>query len=82
MKLYGDNTVLVGQLLETAFALLRNAGREPVDILGMVYCSLADGLDVSPRQREGLHEYLRSIVAEYDARRQTTSSLKECNHEE
>ena len=82
MKLYGDNTVLAGQLLETTFALLCNAGRQPVDILGIVYGSLTDGLDVSPRQREALHECLRSIVAEYDARRQTTSLLKECNHEE
>lgn len=48
MKLYGDNTVLADHLLETAFALLRNAGRDPVDNMGMVYRALAGGIDVSP----------------------------------
>ena len=69
MKLYGDNTVLADHLLETAFALLRNAGREPVDIMEMVYRALAEGIDVSPSQQDALHDYLRRVVADYDARR-------------
>ena len=69
MKLYGDNTVLADHLLETAFALLRNAGREPVDNMGMVYRALASGIDISRSQQDALHDYLRRVVADYDARR-------------
>ena len=41
MKLYAGNTDLAGQLLETAFAILRNEGLQPVDSMALVYSQLA-----------------------------------------
>ena len=58
MKLYADNRRLAEQLLETAFALMRNEGAEPGDCLALAYRLLADGIDVSPAQRAALREFL------------------------
>ena len=77
--MHGSNTVLSGHLLETAFALLRNAGHEPVDIMCMVYHALTDAVDVSPLQQEALHDYLRRVVADHNVRLQQ-SSRTECEY--
>ena len=50
MKLYGNNRQLAEQLLETAFALLRNEGLQPANCLALVWGQLAGGIDVSPSQ--------------------------------
>ena len=62
MKLYADNKALAGQLLETAFSILRNEGLQPVDCMVMVYGQLAEGIDVSDVHRASLHGYLREVV--------------------
>jgi hypothetical protein len=66
MKLYGHNRLLVEQLLETAFAILRNEGLQPAECLAMAYGQLADGIDVTPVQRAALHDYLRQVLAAHD----------------
>ena len=48
MKLYADNRRLAEQLLETAFALLRNAGAEPEECLALAIGMLAGGVDDNP----------------------------------
>ena len=62
MKMYAGNKVLAGQLLETAFAILRNEGLQPVDSMEVVYGQLAEGVDVSEAQRAAMHDYLQIIV--------------------
>ena len=68
MKMYAGNTVLAGQVLETAFAILRNEGLQPVDCLSMAYGQLADGIDISTAQQVALHDYLRKVVDETETR--------------
>jgi len=62
MKTYANNEVLAGQLLETAFAILRNEGLQPVDCMEMVYGQLTEGIDVSDAHRASLRSYLREVV--------------------
>ena len=50
MKMYADNKVLAGQLLETAFAILHNEGRQPADIMALAYDLLVGGIDVTTVQ--------------------------------
>ena len=69
MKPYADNTTLAGQLLETAFAILRNEGLQPVDCMEVVYGQLAEGVDVSKVQRATLLRYLQQVVDAAEARR-------------
>ena len=69
MKLYGNNRQLAAQLLETAFAILRNEGLRPADCLAISYHQLADGIDVSPEEQAGLHEYLQRVIDEIAALR-------------
>jgi len=68
MKVYASNTFLAGHLLETAFAVLRNEGLQPVDCLSMVYGQLVDGIDISPAQQAELHDYLKRVVDEAETR--------------
>ena len=68
MKLYGNNRLLAEQLLETAFAILRNEGLQPADCLAIAYGQLADGIDVTPIQQVVLHAYLRRVLKAYDRR--------------
>ena len=67
MKLYANNRQLAEQLLETAFAVLRNEGLQPVDCLALVCHQLADGIDVSPAQQATLHDFLRRLLAAHDS---------------
>jgi hypothetical protein len=66
MKMYADNKVLAGQLLETAFALLRNEGRQPADGMALAYDLLVGGIDVTTVQQSALHDYLREVLADHD----------------
>ena len=68
MKLYADNKALAGQLLETAFSILRNEGLQPVDCMVMVYGQLTEGIDVSEAQNKALHDYLQQVVDEIEIR--------------
>jgi len=68
MKIHANNRQLAEHLLETAFAILRNAGQEPVDAMALSYGLLADGIDVSPNQQAELHHYLRQVLADFDDR--------------
>jgi len=68
MKLYADNTVLAGHLLEAAFAILRNEGLQPVDCMVMVYGQLTGGVDVNEAQCAAMYDYLQKIVDETEAR--------------
>ena len=64
MKVYASNTVIAGQLLETAFAILRNEGLQPMDCMVMVCGQLTDGIDVSEAQSVVLYDYLQQVVDE------------------
>jgi hypothetical protein len=37
--------------------------------MDMVFLALSGGIEVSPSQQDALHDYLRRMVADYDARR-------------
>jgi len=50
MKVYASNTFLAGHLLETAFAVLRNEGLQPVDCLSMVSWLMASILVLPSKQ--------------------------------
>ena len=66
MKLYANNRLLAEQLLETAFAILRNERLQPVDCLALAYGLLADGIDVNPAQQVELHDWLQRALAAHD----------------
>ena len=68
MKLYADNKALASQLLETAFAILRNEGLQPVDCMEMVYGQLTEGVDASEVNRAALLDYLQQVVDEPETR--------------
>jgi len=78
MKLYAGNTGLAGQLLETAFAFLRNEGLQPVDCMALVYGQLAGGIDVSPAQQVALHDYLRQVLAANDGEQRPETAGVPC----
>ena len=62
MKLYANNYQLAEQLLENVFALLRNEGLQPADCMALAYRLLADGIDVSPAQKDSLREFLTQAL--------------------
>jgi hypothetical protein len=62
MKLYAGNAGLARQLLETAFAILRNEGLQPVDCMALVYGQLTGGIDVSPAQQAALEDFLKQVL--------------------
>jgi hypothetical protein len=74
MKLYAGNTALAGQLLESAFAILRNEGLQPVDCMALAYSQLAGGIDVSPAQQVAMHDCLRRVVATHDGEQRPEST--------
>ena len=53
MKLYADNHWLAEQLLETAFALLRNEGLQPADCLIMAWAAVVWGSGEGDDDRYG-----------------------------
>jgi hypothetical protein len=65
MKLYANNQLLAGHLLEIAFTLLRNEGRQPVDAMALAYDLLVGGIDVTKSQRVALHDYLRQVLVDH-----------------
>ena len=73
MKLYANNQLLSEYLLETAFAILRNEGLQPVDVMALAYDLLVGGIDTTATQQVVLHGYLRQVLAEHDS--WLTSSL-------
>ena len=79
MKLYAHNRQLAEQLLETAFAILRNEGLQPADCLAMAYGRLVDGIDVSPVQQAELHDYLRRVLAAHDGQPPSELMGTTCN---
>jgi hypothetical protein len=64
MKIYANNQLLAGHLLEVAFTLLRNEGRQPVDAMALAYDLLIGGIDVTKSQRVALHDYLRQVLVD------------------
>jgi hypothetical protein len=79
MKLYGNNRLLAEQLLETAFAILRNEGLQPAECLAMAYGQLTDGIDVTPVQQAVLHDYLRRMLAAHDRQSRSEPTDITCN---
>jgi hypothetical protein len=79
MKMYADNKVLAGQLLETAFALLRNEGRQPADVMALAYNLLVGGIDVTTVQQSALRDYLRDVLANHDNQVPATPARSACN---
>ena len=73
MKLYANNQLLSEYLLKTAFAILRNEGRQPVDVMALAYDLLVGGIDITATQQVVLHGYLRQVLADHDS--QSSSSL-------
>ena len=72
MKLYASNQLLSEYLLETAFAILRNEGLQPVDVMALTYDLLVGGVDTTTTQKVRLHDYLRQVLADHDS--QSSSS--------
>ena len=85
MKLYANNRLLAEHLLETAFAILRNEGQQPADVMALVYDLLTSGIDVTTIQQVALHDYLRRVLGDYDNQRLSVmhaEDTKEVGHVE
>jgi len=67
MKIYADNTILAQQLLEIAFALMRNERQRPAEMMKVVYQLLTSTIDVSYEDQKALHDYLQLLIQEYNS---------------
>jgi hypothetical protein len=61
MKFYENNKQSAEQLLEIAFAILRNEGQQPVVSIALVYKLLTRDIDVTTTQQAALHGYAQQV---------------------